>query len=145
MGHPSDLTDSQWGLIKPLFDKKGDRGKHLERHSKRDMVNAVLYIISTGCRWRMLPKSYPRYATVYSFYRRAVAGGLWPEIDTRLRKGAMPKNRRRYDNEFKKAAVGLCSNNSNKVGKVAKGLGIHPNRIHAWRRKLALKEEPVEK
>ena len=57
-----------------MFLKKG---QHFNKHTKRELVNAVLYLVKTGCQWRMLPKDFPPYETVWSFYRRAVQSGKW--------------------------------------------------------------------
>jgi len=76
MRYESDLTTKQWNMIKPLFEAE-NRGKHLRVHSKRKLVNAVLYINKTGCQWRLLPHDFPKHTTVSSFYQRAVKSGLW--------------------------------------------------------------------
>ena len=79
MKYDSDLTTTQWNLIKHHFKEDG-RGKHFKKHSKRKLVNAVRYIEKTGCQWRLLPHDFPPYATVWSFYRRATQSGLWQKI-----------------------------------------------------------------
>lgn len=79
MKYPSDLTRKQWNIIKPLFERE-KRGKHFQVHSKRKLVNAVLYINKTGCPWRQLPHDFPKYTTVSSFYQRAVKNGLWAKV-----------------------------------------------------------------
>lgn len=75
MGYITDLTDSQWELISKKFESK--KGQHLAKYSKRELVNAVLYLVKTGCQWRMLPNDFPPHDTVWSFYRRAVRSGKW--------------------------------------------------------------------
>ena len=75
MGYPTDLTDKQWDLIAHIF--KAHKGQHFAEHSKRDLINAALYLVKTGCQWRMLPNDFPPWSTVDSFYRRAVASGKW--------------------------------------------------------------------
>jgi len=75
MGYPTDLTDKQWELIEHIF--RTHKGQHFVEHSKRDLINAVLYLVKTGCQWRMLPKDFPPHSTVDSFYRRAVKSGRW--------------------------------------------------------------------
>ena len=75
MGYSTDLTDAQWGLIEPIF--KSNKGQHFVEHSKRDLINAVLYLIKTGCQWRLLPNDFPPHEAVWSFYRRAVKSGKW--------------------------------------------------------------------
>ena len=78
MTYPSDLTDAQWEIIKPHFDTK-NYGKS-RKHSQRDCVNAIFYIIKTGCQWRFLPKDFPPYSTVHSFYWRAKQKGIWENM-----------------------------------------------------------------
>lgn len=73
--YPSDLTDNQWVEIEPLYS-----GLREYRWSKRELTNAVLYFVKTGCQWRHLPHDFPPYSTVHSFYRRARISGLWDRI-----------------------------------------------------------------
>ena len=73
MGYATDLSDKQWDLIEHIF--KTHKGQHFVEHSKRDLVNAVLYLVKTGCQWRMLPNDFPHHEAVWSFYRRAVKSG----------------------------------------------------------------------
>lgn len=75
MGYPTNLTDKQWGLIEHIF--RTHKGQHFVEHSKRDLVNAVLYVVKTGCQWRMIPNDFPNHEAVWSFYRRAVSSGRW--------------------------------------------------------------------
>ena len=73
--YPSDLTDRQWKEIEPLY-----AGMRKYKWSKRELTNAVLYLVDTGCKWRQLPHDFPPYSTVHSFYRRARINGLWNKI-----------------------------------------------------------------
>ena len=75
MGYKTDLTDSQWSIIEPIFTS--NKGQHFAEHAKREMVNAVLYLVKTGCQWNMLPNDFPPYEAVRSFFRRAVKSGKW--------------------------------------------------------------------
>jgi putative transposase len=79
MRYSTDLTDKQWPIIRDILVKE-NRGKHLRKHSKRELINAVLYLNKTGCQWRLLPKEFPPYKTVSAFYQRAVKSGLWEKI-----------------------------------------------------------------
>jgi putative transposase len=80
MSYPTDLTDEQWEIIEPRFREYTGNYTHTEDWSKRVLVNAVLYLVKTGCQWRMLPNDFPPYSTVHSFYRRARLKGLWAVI-----------------------------------------------------------------
>jgi putative transposase len=73
--YPSDLSDAQWEEIKPLF-----LGMREYTWPKRELLDAVLYFVKTGCQWRHLPHDFPPYSTVHSFYRRARKSGLWDAI-----------------------------------------------------------------
>lgn len=85
MGYATDLTDKQWALIAEFFEAK--KGQHFRTHDKRELVNAVLYRNKTGCQWQLLPNDFPNFNTVWSFYRRAVASGIWEKaMDKMVRK-----------------------------------------------------------
>ena len=73
--YPSDLTDSQWKLIKEYFPQ----GPNSDHH-KRSLIDAVLYLKDNGCKWRALPHDYPVWSTVHSFYFRARKSGLWEKV-----------------------------------------------------------------
>ena len=77
--YPTDLTDKQWETIEPLFTKM-----RTYKWSKRELTNAVLYLVDSGCKWRQLPHDFPLYSTVHSFYRRARLSGLRDGIMKRL-------------------------------------------------------------
>jgi len=78
MPYPSDLSDKQWDLIKSHFDT-GNYGKS-RKYSKRELTNAVFYLIKTGCQWRFLPQEYPPWKSVYSFYIRARQNEIWEKM-----------------------------------------------------------------
>jgi len=83
MNYSSDLTDRQWDKIKGVFEMK-TRGEHLCKHDKRKLVNGVLYVEKTGCKWRQLPSDFPPYATVWNFYRQVRTKGLWDKVQAEL-------------------------------------------------------------
>ena len=74
--YASDLSDSQWAIIEPLFPRAGNRSKW----EKRELVDAVLYFVDNGCKWRNLPHDFPPYTTVSNFYHAAIRSGLWEKI-----------------------------------------------------------------
>ena len=80
MRYTSDITERQWEIIKPILKKK----KYRNIEKRREQINAVLYLVKTGSQWRNLPKDFPKWKTVYSFYRRACKNGLWSMIQEEL-------------------------------------------------------------
>jgi transposase len=65
--YPTDLTDRQWSMVEPLLPESEPvaPGGRPPVHSKRKIVNAILYLIRSGCAWRMLPVDFPPWRTVY--------------------------------------------------------------------------------
>ena len=82
--YPTDLTDRQWECIKNHIPpaKRGGRPRTLEM---RSVINAILYIVVSGCQWRMLPRSYPNWKSVYDYFRRWRDDGTWQRIHDKLR------------------------------------------------------------
>jgi len=68
--YPSDLTDDEWGHIEPLIPP-AKRGGGKRRVNMRAVVNGVMYVLSTGCQWRYIPKDLPPRSTVNHYF------GLW--------------------------------------------------------------------
>ncbi len=73
--YESDLTDAEWALIAPLIPP-AKRGGNKRRVNLREVVNGVMYILSTGCQWRALPKDLPPRSTVHGYFE------LWDEDGT---------------------------------------------------------------
>ena len=64
--YPSDVTDEEWELIKPQIApaKRGGRKREVD---EREIMNAIMYVLSTGCQWRALPKDFPPRSTVWHY------------------------------------------------------------------------------
>lgn len=76
--YQSDLTDEEWALIAPLL-----RGQP-RKWPVREIVNAILYLLRTGCQWRMLPGDFAPKSTVYHWFARWRDDGTWPSINHHL-------------------------------------------------------------
>lgn len=81
--YPTDLNDKQWQVIEPLLPKK--RQGREATHSRREMLNALLYMARTGCQWRMLPHDLPPWEAVYAFWRRLLERNVFQQINDTLR------------------------------------------------------------
>jgi putative transposase len=82
--YPSDLTDEQWQLIGPLLPKAKFGGRP-RKTDVRLVVNGILYLLRTGCAWRMLPHDFPPWPTVHDYYRRFRREGIWEKVHNNLR------------------------------------------------------------
>jgi transposase len=68
--YPSDMTEAEWSLVKPVVDVP-QRGQGRRRQvDLREVLNAVFYILETGCQWRALPRDLPPRSTVHDYFIR---------------------------------------------------------------------------
>jgi putative transposase len=82
--YPSDLTDEQWGVIRPLLVKPSKVGAP-QRVDRREIINAILYVNRTGCAWRALPHDLPNWSTVYGIFWYWRMNGTWQRLHDALR------------------------------------------------------------
>ncbi|GAA5056414.1 transposase [Thermocatellispora tengchongensis] len=82
--YPSDLTDAQWELIEPLLPEPNTGGRP-EKHPRREIVNAILYVVRSGCPWRYLPTDLPPWQTVYWYFQQWEQAGVTETLLRELR------------------------------------------------------------
>ena len=83
--YPSDLTDAEWQWMKDLIPGETGGGRHRDT-DMRQVMNGILYLLRSGCSWRMLPKDFPPYTTVHEYYRRWRKDGTVIRIHDALRR-----------------------------------------------------------
>ncbi|MEX2648618.1 MAG: IS5 family transposase [Alphaproteobacteria bacterium] len=81
--YASDTTDEEWAVIEPLMPPPSRLGRPRER-DLRVIMNAILYVLATGCQWRALPKDLPPRSTVQGYFYRWRDDGTWHWINARL-------------------------------------------------------------
>ena len=81
--YASDVSDKQWQLIKNQLPKRSKVGR--PGNDRREIVNAILYVVRTGCQWRMIPKEFPNWSTVYWNFWRWSRDGTWEKVHRSLR------------------------------------------------------------
>jgi transposase len=82
--YPSDLTDLQWEIIEPMLPLPKWMGRPF-KHDRRDIVDAILYVVRTGCAWRYLPVDFPPWQTVYGHFMQFNQRGTTERILDELR------------------------------------------------------------
>jgi putative transposase len=86
--YPTDLTDEEWSQIQSLVPKPksgtGKRGRPVEL-SRRELLNGIFYIVRSGCAWRLLPKDFGPWQTVYGYFRTWSQDWSWIFIHDALR------------------------------------------------------------
>lgn len=82
--YSTDLEDSQWKILSRLIPQAKKRGRPIV-YDRRRIVNAILYVIRSGCQWRLLPKDFPPWKTVYQIFYRWRLSGVWEKVHDALR------------------------------------------------------------
>lgn len=83
--YPSDMTNQQWEAIRGLIPPARSGGRP-RTTQMREIINAVFYITRSGCAWRYLPRDYPPWQTVYTYFRRWLRDGTWQKLHFKIAK-----------------------------------------------------------
>jgi putative transposase len=81
--YSSDLTDQEWELIAPFLPPPATTGRR-RGWPMREMMNAIFYVLRSGCAWRLLPEHFPPHQTTYRWFVRFRDGGLWEGMNHHL-------------------------------------------------------------
>lgn len=82
--YPTDLTDAEWKEFEPFVSAEKVLGRK-RTIDLREVLNAIYYLLRTGCQWRMLPHEFPVWQTVYYYFSRWRKEGLWVKMNTDFR------------------------------------------------------------
>src|ERR687890_1926155 len=82
--YSTDLSDAEWGCIEPHVPPPGRRGRP-KTHTTREILDAIFYVLKSGCPWRLLPKDFPPWETVYWWFGRWRADGTFERLNAALR------------------------------------------------------------
>lgn len=82
--YPSDVSDAAWALLHPLVPE-ADEHPGKQPVDRREIVNAIFYVVRTGVQWRYLPHDLPHWRTVYEYFAKWSRDGTWDRIEQALR------------------------------------------------------------
>lgn len=82
--YPTDLSNEEYACIEPYLPPIKPLGRP-RTHSCREILDAVFYVVRTGCQWRLVPHEFPQWKTVYHYFRAWRLDGIWELIHTALR------------------------------------------------------------
>jgi putative transposase len=82
--YSTDLSDEEWEYLEPHVPTPNNRGRP-KTHSTREILNAVFYVLKSGCPWRLLPNEFPPWESVYWWFRRWRIDGTFKHINAALR------------------------------------------------------------
>lgn len=87
LAYSSDTTDEEWTIIAEYIPAPLPNGRP-PKWERREIVDAILYVLKTGCPWKMLPHDFPPYSTVFWYFRQWRKDGTWEKLNTALRERA---------------------------------------------------------
>src|ERR1700739_3442276 len=82
--YPSDITDKEWQRLELLLARPNRQGRP-RKYSLREILNAIFYVIRTGCQWRALPHDLPKWKTAHHYFRVWRQRGVWAALNAALR------------------------------------------------------------
>ena len=113
--YPSDLTEAQWQQIAPWFAAKPRQRGRAPTVSRRQIVNAIFYVLREGCRWRSLPRDYPDWRLVYAYFRLWHERGVFAQVY-----GALHREERARQGRDPDPSAGVIDSQSVKTTAVAR-------------------------
>src|SRR5215470_16787455 len=91
--YPSDLTEAEWEILEPLIPALCPDAAHV-KYTRREIVNGILYVLRSGCPWRMVPHDLPAWGTLYDYFRTWRNDGTWDKVQKSLLKRMRQKQGR---------------------------------------------------
>src|SRR5215204_4563797 len=82
--YPTDLSDAEWSCLKPHLPTPKATGRP-RLYSTREILDAVFYVLRSGCPWRLLPHDFPPWKTVFRYFRAWRIGGTWERMNRPIR------------------------------------------------------------
>jgi transposase len=108
--YPDDITDKEWELIEPILLKNESRGGRKPKYARREVMNAIFYLIRTGCSWRHLPHDFPPWNVVYTQFARWRNRGIFERMHDGVKETV-----RQTLNRNAKASAGIIDSQSVKT------------------------------
>jgi putative transposase len=91
--YQTDLSDSEWSYVEPHIPTPKAPGRP-RLHTPREILDAIFYIVRSGCAWRLLPHDFPPWKTVHHYFRTWRIDGTWQKIHTALRRRLRVRKKR---------------------------------------------------
>lgn len=114
-GYASDMTEAEWQHIEHLLPPPAKTGRP-RTTCLRSVINAIFYLLQSGCQWDMLPKDFPPWQTVYRYFRRWLCDGTWEHIH-----GVLYRSVRTLEGRKESPTLAIIDAQSIKTGPDARG------------------------
>jgi putative transposase len=92
--YSTDLSEEEWAILQPLVPQAKPGGRP-RTHQTRELLDAIFYVVRSGCAWRLLPHDFPPWQTAYHYFRVWRIDGTWERIRATLRQLSRLKEGRR--------------------------------------------------
>ena len=119
--YPSDLTEAEWEILEPLIPAISEEAVHV-KYTRREIVNGILYVLRSGCPWRLVPHDLPDSGALYSYFRKWRKEGVWDQVLEALRRQKRKKQGR--DEEPSAAVIDSQSIKTSAVRGAEKGFDM---------------------
>ncbi len=119
--YPSDLTDGEWEILEPLIPAISEEAVHV-KYTRREIVNGILYVLRSGCPWRLVPHDLPDWGALYYYFRKWRKEGVWDQVLEALRRQKRKKQGR--DEEPSAAVIDSQSIKTSAVRGPEKGIDM---------------------
>ena len=107
--YSTDLTEEQWEILQPLIPPPKPGGRPRKTNIV-EVINAIFYLLRSGCAWRLLPHDFPPWQTVYTYFRQWKKDGTWKKIHD-----ALHQECRRQDGRELEPSAGILDSQSIKT------------------------------
>lgn len=84
--YPTDLSDTEWQILEPLIPAAKPGGRP-PKWTRRAILDGIFYLVRAGCHWRLLPREFPPWKTVYHYFRLWRIDGTWERLNATRREG----------------------------------------------------------
>jgi putative transposase len=91
--YPSDVTEAEWEILEPLIPALCPDAAHV-KYTRREIVNGILYVLRSGCPWRLVPHDLPAWGALYYYFRTWRKQGIWDQVQKNLLKQMRQKEGR---------------------------------------------------